>query len=252
MIELERPIAFIDLETTGIDVANDRIVEVSVCKLHPAGNKEYYHQRVDPLIPIPEQATAIHGITNNDVLNSPSFQVIADYLFTFIEGCDIGGYNSNKFDVPILYCEFLRSNIIWDYSPVHFIDVCNIFRIKESHTLSAAYRFYCHKELQNAHSASADVTATVEIFSEQLNKYTDLPDNIKDLQTFCNRGKQLLDISGKFTYDDNGDIVFAFGKHNGKKAKHNMDYVKWMYYKAGEGFNPDTLDVCRKLLSLND
>ena len=248
-MKIEKPIAFIDLETTGKNPSEDRIVEIAICKRHPDGSREVYHKRVNPAKLISDAATAVHGILNADVENEPTFQQIADEVYSFIAGCDIAGYNSNNFDIPMLYCEFLRSFIVWDYKENAIIDVCNIFRQKESRSLSAAVRFYCGHELENAHNAEADILATVDVFEGQLQMYPDLPETMEDLQKFCNNGKQLLDVSGRFTYDDDGEIVFAFGKYSGQKAKQNLDYVKWMLFKAAT-FNPDTEAVCRKLLGI--
>jgi DNA polymerase-3 subunit epsilon len=248
-LKLQRPIAFVDIEGTGTKPDEDRIVEISVCILNPDLSRTVHTRRVNPTIPIPPAATAIHGISDEDVAGLPTFSEVAGKLLLHLEGCDIAGYNSNRYDFPLLYSEFLRAGIEWDYTQHRLIDVGNIFMIKEPRTLSAACRFYCDKELDGAHGAEADINATVDVFLAQYNRYADLPTTIEELQIYSNHGRKILDLSGKFTYNDTGDIVFNFGKYRNERAAEHLDFVEWMYYKAS--FQPDTNEVCRQLLGLS-
>lgn len=244
-LTLTRPLCFIDLEATGLDRENDRIVEIAVCKVHPDGTREVKTRRINPGIPIPAQASEVHGITDVDVENEPTFEKLAPGLIKFIENCDFAGYNSNAYDFPMLYNHFMRSGIHWDYTKFRMIDVGNIFKRKEERTLTAAYKFFCEKELEDAHSAEADILATVDVFEAQLERYEDLPADLEELQLYCNYDKPILDISGKFTTDADGDIVFNFGAKRGTKAKDDLSYVSWMLSKD---FAPDTLKICSDLI----
>ncbi|MCC6690007.1 MAG: 3'-5' exonuclease [Bacteroidia bacterium] len=230
-LNLTRPIAFIDLETTGVNVGSDRIVEISILKLQPDYSKDIKTRRINPGIAIPPQATAIHGISNEDVKNAPTFKNIARDLNLFLANCDLAGYNSNKFDVPLLVEEFLRAEIDFDMSHRRMIDVQNIFHKKEQRTLSAAYKFYCQKELENAHSAEADTLATYEILEAQLDKYSDLKNDINFLSEFSTQNSN-VDLAGRIIYNKEGIEVFNFGKHTGKAVaevfKTEPSYYKWM------------------------
>jgi len=230
-LELRNPLVFLDLETTGIDVSKDRIVEISLLKVDLDGTYEVKTRRINPGIPIPYKATAVHGITNDDVKDCPSFREIAKSLATYIEGCDFGGYNSNRFDIPILVEEFLRVGIDVDFKKRRLVDVLNIFHIKEQRTLSAAYRFYCDKELENAHSAEADTLATYEILMAQLDRYPDLQNDITFLSDFSTRG-EWADYAGRIAYDEKGEEVFTFGKHKGRLVaevfRTEPAYYTWM------------------------
>lgn len=245
-IKLNRPIAFFDLEATGLNLQEDRIVEIGICKLFPDGSRESKTRRINPEMPIPPSCTAIHGISDEDVKEQPTFKEIAAGLLKFIEGCDIAGYNSNHYDLPLLYNEFQRAGIIWDYHAFLKIDVGNLFKIKESRTLSAAVQFYCNRDMENAHSAEADINATVDVFLAQLDRYDDLPESLEELELFTNHGKKFLDLSGKFTFDDDGDVVFNFGPERGKKAIENISLVNWI---LGKDFPKDTKDVCYDILN---
>lgn len=244
-LNLTRPLAFFDLEATGVDRENDRIVEISICKLMPDGSKQVKTRRINPTIPIPAGATEVHGISDDGVKNEPKFELLAPGILKFLEDCDIAGFNSNAYDIPMLFNEFQRAGIYWDYTKFRKIDAGNIFKINEPRTLSAAVKFYCGRDMENAHSAEADILATVDVFMAQVEKYPDLPANLDELELFCNYGKPILDISGKFTTDDDGDIVFNFGAKRGMKAKDELGLVQWMINKD---FPKDTLNICYNIL----
>lgn len=227
---MDRPIAFIDLETTGTDKEESRIVEISVLIVYPDGSEETKTRLINPGIPIPPEATAVHGIDDEKVKDAPLFRSVAKGLHELIEGCDIAGFNSNQFDCPLLFNEFARAGIVWKYRHNRLIDVRTIWVRKEPRDLAAAYQYYCGATLEGAHGAEADIRATKEIFMAQLAMYKDLPKETKDLAFYSNYDKPIVDISGKFTLDADGDIVFAFGPSErlGKKAKDNKSFLEWM------------------------
>lgn len=229
-LSLKRPIIFFDLETTGTDAARDRIIEMALVKLYPDGKKDTYIKRLNPGTPIPPATTAIHGITDEDVKDCMSFKQIAHGLYEWMKGCDLGGYASSKFDIPLLAEEFLRAGINVDFTERHMIDVQQIFFKMESRTLSAAYDFYCKKKLENAHSAEADTIATIEILEAQLERYADLSPDVKDLHAFT-EGDQFVDYARRIVMKD-GYPVFNFGKHKGRKVedifKQEPQYYDWM------------------------
>lgn len=241
---LTRPIAFFDLETTGVNVASDRIVEISILKVSPDGSKEVKTKRINPTIPIPIQSSLIHGIYDKDVANEPTFKGIAKSLAEFLKDCDLAGYNSNRFDIPILVEEFLRAEIDFDLKKRRFVDVQNIFHQMEQRTLKAAYKFYCGKEIINAHSAQADIEATYEVFLAQLEKYdgvefedrkgnksTPVKNDIDALHEFTNINKN-ADLAGRIIFNENNVEVFNFGKHTGKPVEQVLreepSYYAWM------------------------
>lgn len=230
-LNLTKPLAFFDLETTGLDVANDRIIEISIVKINIDGTKEIKTKLINPTIPISPAASAVHGITNEDVKDEPTFKQIAKDLHRFLEGCDLAGYNSNRFDVPLLVEEFLRADVDFDIAKRKLIDVQNIFHKMEQRTLSAAYKFYCSKELINAHSAEADTTATFEILEAQLSKYSELKNDMNFLSEFTKMNNN-VDLLGRIVYDENNVEVFNFGKHKGKSVKEVLEkepgYYHWM------------------------
>jgi DNA polymerase-3 subunit epsilon len=230
-LNLKRPIAFIDLETTGINVSSDRIVELSVLKITPNGKEEWLTYRVNPEIPIPPKTTAIHGIKDEDVANSPTFKEIAKNLAAFLEGCDLAGYNAIKFDIPVLAEEFLRTNIDFNFRKRRYVDVQVIFHKKEQRTLSAAYQFYCKKELEGAHGSKADTAATYEVLKSQLDRYNDLENDVEKLADFSAFNNN-VDFAGRIILDENGIEVFNFGKHKGKAVelvfKEEPAYYSWM------------------------
>ncbi len=230
-LNLRRPLVFIDIETTGINVSSDRIVEISVLKVSPGGENEWMSTRVNPEIPIPLKSTAIHGITDEDVADAPTFREIAKKLAAFLEGCDLAGYNAIKFDIPVLAEEFLRINMDFNFRKRKYIDAQVIFYKKEQRTLSAAYQFYCKKELENAHSSKADTAATYEVLKAQLDRYDDLENNIDKLAEFSSFNN-IADFAGRIIFDENGKEVFNFGKHKGKLVedvfKDEPAYYSWM------------------------
>lgn len=230
-LQLKNPLIFFDLETTGLDIVNDRIIQIAYHKVYPNGKQEAKSFFVNPEIPIPPQSTAIHNITDEDVADKPTFKQIAAELKKDFEGCDIAGYNSNRFDVPLLMEEFLRAEVDIDLSKRKFIDVQVIYHKKESRTLSAAYQFYCDKELTDAHDATADTMATYEVLLAQLEKYKDLPQDVEGLSKFTTQTKN-VDYAGRFIYNDNGEEVFNFGKYKGQKVadvlKKDSGYFGWM------------------------
>lgn len=244
-LKLERPLCVIDLETTGTDVDKDRIVEVSVFRLDVDGTQETWTRRVNPGIPIPPSATAAHGITDADVKDAPSFVAISKELFLLVDGCDIVGFNSNRFDVPILFFSFDRVGIVWNWQAVHLIDVSNIFRIKESRTLSAAVEFYLGKKHDAAHSAEGDVKETFNILLAQLARYEDIPRSFAALALFSNYDKKIIDMAGKFEYNKDGEVIFTFGPHKGIPAKKEKGFLTWMLSKD---FTKDTKRVVNDLL----
>ena len=211
-INLKNPIAFIDLETTCINVVTDRIVEIAIVKVFPDGKEEIITKRVNPTIPIPAEATAIHGISNEDIQNELPFKDIARSIANFLEGCDFAGYNSNKFDFPLLAEEFLRAEVDFDMHKRKFIDVQTIFHKMEQRTLVAAYKFYCQKDLENAHSAEADTVATYEVLKAQLDRYPDLKNDIDYLSSFSAQTNN-VDFVGRIIYNSKGIEVFNFGKY---------------------------------------
>lgn len=231
MLKLKRPIVFFDLETTGVDTSKDRIVELSMIKVMPDGEEITRTRLLNPGMPIPAEATAIHGITNDDVKDAPSFAQIARSLADFISGCDFGGFNSNRFDLPVLVEEFMRAGIEVDFKRRKFVDVQNIFHKKEQRTLSAAYKFYCDKQLEDAHSAEADTRATYEVLKAQLARYPDLENDVDALAEFSSWG-ETADYAGRIVYNDKGVEVFGFGKHKGRPVAEVFDqepsYYAWM------------------------
>ncbi|OFY73113.1 MAG: DNA polymerase III subunit epsilon [Bacteroidetes bacterium RBG_19FT_COMBO_42_7] len=230
-LKLRRPLAFIDLETTGINVSADRIVEISVLKLNPNGNEEWLTTRINPEMPIPPKSSAIHGITDKDIADSPTFKEIAKKLAAFLEGTDLAGYNAIKFDIPVLAEEFLRVNIDFNFLKRKYVDVQVIFHKKEQRTLSAAYQFYCNRDLENAHSSKADTEATFEVLKAQLDRYKDLENDVEKLADYSSYNN-LVDFAGRIIYDENGVETFNFGKHKGRPVeivfKEEPSYYSWM------------------------
>lgn len=230
-LKLSKPICFFDLETTGTNIAKDRIVEIAILKVFPNHNKESFSLRINPGIPIPQEVSEIHGIYNEDVANEPHFKEIAPKVFSFIKDSDLAGYNSNRFDIPLLAEEMLRAEIDFDIKNALKIDVQTIFHKKEKRTLEAAYKFYCNKELTDAHTAEADTHATYEVLKSQLDRYEDLENNTKWLAEFSAH-KKFVDFAGMVQYDKNGEEVFGFGKHKGKKVEQVLElepgYYNWI------------------------
>ena len=219
-LKISKPICFFDLETTGLNISSDRIVEISILKIFPNGNKESKTWLVNPEILIPLEASNIHGITDDIVKDKPNFKIIAHDVKSMINNCDLAGFNSNKFDIPLLAEELLRSKIDFSLKNVLTIDVQNIFHKMEQRTLSAAYKFYCGKSLDNAHSSKADTLATFEVLESQIEKYDDLKSDVDFLSDFSNRGKN-VDLAGFIKYNKDNVPCFSFGKHKDK----TVDYV---------------------------
>jgi DNA polymerase-3 subunit epsilon len=230
-LKLTKPIVFFDLETTGINIAKDRIVEISILKVYPNGNKESKTWLVNPEMEIPSEVVAIHGISNEKVVTEPTFNELADEVSKLIEGCDLAGFNSNRFDIPLLAEEMLRAGIDFDMKNRVAVDVQVIFHKKEQRTLSAGYKFYCDKDLENAHSAEADTNATYEILKAQLDRYDDLENNTKFLSEFSSHKKR-ADFAGFIMFDEDEDEIFTFGKYKGKKVKNVLEsdkgYFSWI------------------------
>ncbi|MDT0552460.1 exonuclease domain-containing protein [Urechidicola vernalis] len=230
-LNLKKPMVFFDLETTGINIANDRIVEISILKVMPNGNKESSTWLVNPEIEIPKEASDIHGITNERVVTEPTFKELAIKVSEMIKGCDLAGFNSNRFDIPLLAEEMLRAGVDFDMKNRVAVDVQVIFHKKEQRTLSAGYKFYCDKELTDAHSAEADTKATYEILLAQLEKYEDLENDVKSLSEYSTHKKR-ADFAGFIMFDEDEDEIFTFGKYKGKKVAEVLEkdqgYYGWI------------------------
>ncbi|MCF8716210.1 3'-5' exonuclease [Joostella atrarenae] len=230
-LNLSKPICFFDLETTGIDVAKDRVVEISILKVYPNGNKESRTWLVNPEMPIPPSSSAIHGVTDEKVANEPTFKELSKTIYNMIKDSDLAGYNSNRFDIPVLAEELLRSGIDFDMGSRVSVDVQTIFHKMEQRTLSAAYKFYCGKSLEDAHTAEADTNATYEVLKSQLDRYEELENNMKSLSEFTTR-KHTADFAGFIIYNEDGEEAFSFGKHKGKRVEDVMEqepgYFGWL------------------------
>ncbi len=229
-LSLTRPICFIDLETTGINVSTDRIVEIAIVKINIDGTKHVKRRLVNPEMPIPKASSDVHGISDDMVKDAPSFKALANEIKQFMEGSDIGGYNSNRFDVPMLNEEFLRAGISVDIEGRKLLDVQKVFHMMEQRTLGAAYQFYCHKTLQDAHTAEADATATWEILEAQIERYPQIGNTVESIVKFTGED-EIIDFARRLIYD-NGVAVFNFGKHKGKPVtqvlKEEPQYYDWM------------------------
>jgi len=230
-LNLTKPICFFDLETTGINISKDRIVEISIHKVYPDGKEETYTKRVNPTIPIPAVTTAVHGISDADVADAPTFKELAKEVHYMIKDSDLGGFNSNRFDIPLLAEEMLRADIDFDMKNRKSIDVQTIFHKMEQRTLSAAYKFYCDKNLDDAHSAEADTKATYEVLKAQLDRYEDLENDSNFLAEFSSR-KKFADFAGFIAYNKQGEECFSFGKHKGKRVLEVLEkepgYFGWL------------------------
>ena len=231
-LKLKNPIIFFDLETTGVDISKDRIVELCYIKVEPNGNEEAKSMRINPEMHIPESSSAIHGIYDADVADCPTFKQIAPALRDTIKGCDFAGFNSNRFDVPVLVEEFLRAGVDIDIRNRKFIDVQNIYHKMEKRTLSAAYQFYCGKDLENAHSALADTQATYEVLQAQLDRYADTLENDVDFLATFSKMNDNVDFAGRMIYDKDRQPVFNFGKYKGRRVtdvlRIDPGYYSWI------------------------
>ena len=230
-LQLSRPIAFIDLETTGVNLSTDRIIEVAIIKILPDETRQVKRKLINPGIPIPPQSTEIHGITDEMVKDAPTFKQAGNELKQFIENCDMGGYNSNRFDIPMLMEEFLRAGMDVDLSARRMVDVQHIFYTMEPRTLTAAYKFYCEKELVNAHNAESDVMATIDVLLSQIERYPQLGTTVDTILAEIGEEK-IVDYARRFLYNDKGIEVFNFGKHKGRPVidilKAEPQYYDWM------------------------
>ncbi|AUS04262.1 3'-5' exonuclease [Pseudotamlana carrageenivorans] len=230
-LDLKKPICFFDLETTGINITSDRIVEISILKVFPNGNKESKTWLVNPERPIPAEVTAIHGISDEKVANEPTFKALSKDIYNMIKDSDLGGFNSNRFDIPLLAEEMLRAGIDFDMKNRLAIDVQTIFHKMEQRTLSAAYKFYCNKDLEGAHTAAADTNATYEVLKAQLSKYDELENDTKFLAEFSSR-KKFADFAGFIAFNKDGEECFSFGKHKGKLVTEVLEkepgYFGWL------------------------
>ncbi|MBT8294766.1 MAG: 3'-5' exonuclease [Eudoraea sp.] len=230
-LKLSKPICFFDLETTGTNVAKDRIVEISILKVYPNGNKESRTWLVNPEMTIPDEVIAVHGISNEKVANEPTFKELAKEIFNIIKDCDLAGFNSDRFDIPLLAEEMLRADIDFDLKNMMSVDVQTIFHKMEKRTLAAAYKFYCDKDLTDAHSAEADTTATYEVLLSQLDRYPELENNVKKLAEFSTHRK-FADFAGFISFNEDDEEIFSFGKHKGKKVLEVLEqepgYFGWI------------------------
>lgn len=229
-LQLRRPLAVFDLETTGVNLSVDRIVELAIVKILPDGNRLIKRKLINPQMPIPEAASEVHGITNDMVKDAPAFKQVANEIRQFLDNCDLAGYNSNRFDLPILAEEFLRAGLDFDVSNRLLVDVQKLYHMMEPRTLGAAFKFYCNKELENAHSAEADAAATFEILESQLQRYPQVGTTLESIVKFIGE-EQIVDFARRFVME-NGVEIFNFGKHKGKPVtevlKSEPQYYDWM------------------------
>jgi DNA polymerase-3 subunit epsilon len=246
-LNLKRPLIVFDLETTGISISQDRIVELCYIKVFPDGTEDVKTMRFNPGIPIPPEVSLIHGIYDQDVAHEPKFLEKAKELAEKFNGCDFAGFNSNKFDFPMLIEEFLRAGVDFDVENRKFVDAQRIFHLMEQRNLSAAYKFYCQKELENAHSAEADTKATLAVLKAQIERYENLKNDIDSLHEMSGQSNN-FDLAGRLVYDTHKNIVFNFGKHKGKLVeevfKKEPSYYQWMLD------NDFALDTKRRLTQI--
>lgn len=244
MIKLDKPLAVFDLETTGANIATDRIIEIGIVKIHVDGTQETFLKLVNPEMPISPEATAVHGFTNKDVCMEPTFALLADEINAFFEGCDVGGFHSNSFDLPILCEEFGRVGKSFDLNNRRFIDARAIFHKMEPRNLAAALQFYCNTTLENAHSALADAQATADVLIAQASKYAEINGDVDTMNSYSRVGNK-VDFAGRFAYKGS-EVVFNFGKHKGKSLaavlKQEPGYYNWM---MNAEFSSNTLDVLK-------
>jgi DNA polymerase-3 subunit epsilon len=249
-LKLQRPLVFLDLESTGTSVSSDRIVEIALLRLHPDGREQFLCRRVNPGMPIPAEATAIHGISDADVRTEPPFASYAKSLLEFLGSCDFAGFAIARFDLPLLQAEFARAGLEFGWRDCAVIDAMGIFHAKEPRDLTAAARFYCGRDLCGAHSAEEDLRATVAVLRAQLERYEDLPDCVGELNEFCNpRNPNWVDDGGKFIWV-NGVATVGFGKYKGtplqRLAGEDPDYLEWI---LKQDFSPEVMQIVRDSLS---
>ena len=250
-LELVKPIIFFDLEATGTNPQVDRIVEICVAKLMPGGESQVKTRRLNPERPIPKEAIEIHGITDEEVANEPTFAQVANSLNLFFEDCDLSGYNIIRYDIPLLTNEFKKAGLEFSMAGRRIIDAQNIFHKMEPRTLGAAMKFFCGEEIVDAHTAEADVFATIAVLDAQLGKYSDLPRDINKLHEFCNpTDPRWIDSTGKFKWDDNDEAIVGFGKNKGillkELASHNPGFLSWIMRMD---FKDDAKDIARNGLA---
>ncbi|MGL4518968.1 MAG: exonuclease domain-containing protein [Phocaeicola sp.] len=247
-LKLKNPIVFFDLETTGININTDRIVEIGYLKIYPNGNEESKNMRINPEMAIPAQASAVHGIYDADVANSPTFKDVAKEIARDLEGCDLAGFNSNRFDIPVLAEEFLRAGVDIDMMKRKFVDVQVIYHKLEQRTLSAAYKFYCGKDLTDAHSAEADTRATYEVLKGQLDMYPEVLENDVNFLADYSSFNKNVDFAGRIVYNEEGVEVFNFGKYKGVSVSEVLQkdsgYYGWM---LNGDFTLNTKNVLTKI-----
>lgn len=247
-LELERPLAFLDLETTGVSTKTDRIVEIGIIVRHPEGDPTAHSWRVNPGCPIPQQATDVHGITDADVADCPPFSEVSHLVHRVLEGCDLAGFNLVAFDLPLLQEEFKRYDIAFVLDGRHIIDAFRIFRAREPRNLEAAVRFYTGHEHQGAHKAAEDALATMRVLDGQIERYEDLPWDVEGLAR-ASRPEDWVDVSGKIRWSASGEMTIGFGRHNGRTLRDlcrtDRSYLKWM---LGSDFPGDTLEIVSQAL----
>lgn len=243
-LKLEKPIVFFDLETTGLDISKDRIVQIAAIKLHPDGKEEELNFFINPCMDIPAEATAVHGITNDDVFEAVRFEEISDILNKYFEGCDLGGYNLLRFDIPLLAEEFTKCGVPFPDEDVKVIDVQNIYFKKEERTLRAAYKFYMKEEFENAHNALADIRATAQVLNCQINMYDDIGNTVAKLSEFSIG--DMVDFAGKLKKNDKEEICYAFGKYANKPVTMHPDYARWMIQND---FPIQTKQILQKIIN---
>jgi len=242
---MQKPLIFFDLETTGVNVSNDRIVQLSAKKITSPINIGSINSLVNPTIPIPPEATAIHGITNEMVAKELPFKEKAKEWFEWFQGCDLAGFNHISFDTPLLSEEFARCGYEFPDPTTLFVDIKNIFHKKEERTLSAAVKFYCDRSHDSAHNAMEDVQATIDVFNRMKKYYPDLPETTQGLHDYCLNGKPMVDFAGKLTKNDKGEILYNFGRHIGKKVTDEIQYAQWM---INSDFPNNTKTILRRIL----
>lgn len=250
-LDLDRPLVCFDLETTGVSVERDRIVEIAMVRIEPGGERSTFRSLVNPGMPIPPGATAVHGISDADVRDAPRFEQIVDRILEMLDGADLAGYNTGRFDIPLLTAELARTGREAEMAGRRHFDAFKIFVRMEPRTLTAAYSKYCGAELADAHSALADVEATLEVLDAQLERYSDLPRDPDGLHRFCNPDEgRYVDTTRKFAWDDNGRAVFTFGKHRDRSleevAAESRDYLEWM---LGKDFSDEVAKILREALA---
>jgi DNA polymerase-3 subunit epsilon len=246
-ITLERPIIFFDLETTGLEKKSDRIVQIGLLKYDTDWTlKKKVDQLINPGIPIPPVVSEIHGITDDMVKDSPTFDDFGGIVYSMMTGCDIAGFNSNRFDIPFLAEELSRVGFDFDFSACNLVDVGNMYKILKPRTLIAAAQEYCNVDLKDAHNAMVDTQATADVFFAQLEQHGEIPKSIAEIALYSNYGKPMLDLAGKFTTNEGGDVIFNFGGKKGEKASDNKNYLSWM---MSADFDYDTKRICQNILA---